>query len=67
MKVRAIDQFDNFKPGDELDLAPEYAKGVVEKGLAEFIDGEKAAAPTENKMADLLANKSKSGNKKQPD
>ena len=67
MKVRAIDQFDNFKPGDEPDLAPEYAKGVVEKGLAEFIDGEKAAASTENKMADPLTNKSKSGNKKQPD
>ena len=57
MKVRALDSFDNFRKGDEPDLPPKYAQEVVDLGLAERVDGEKAAPPTENKMAAPASNK----------
>lgn len=51
MKVKAIQPFDGFQIGDEPDLPPAYAQGVVKKGLA------KAMPEHQNKMADAADNK----------
>lgn len=60
MLVKALDNFDNVRRGDEVDLPPKYAEGVVAKGLAELVDeaSDKADADaTATKQAEAHANK----------
>ncbi len=48
---------DNILPGEEFDVSDDFARQLIEKGLATEMKGEKSAAPVENKMEDEPANK----------
>jgi len=66
-KVRALTNFDGHLKGAEVELPPEYAKAVVQKGLAEEVKekAEKAAPVVDNKMTDDPANKGGRGRRAQ--
>lgn len=57
-KVKALQNFDGFVMGDEIDLPPEYAKGVIDLGLASEVKQKSAPVP-ENKMSAEPENKTR--------
>ncbi len=66
-KVRALTNFDGHLKGAEVELPPEYAKAVIQKGLAEEVKEkvEKSAPAVDNKMVDGHANKGGRGRRAQ--
>lgn len=60
IKVRALQNFDDYTKGTEVELPPEYAKGVIYSGLAVAVGG-KAAPSHDNKMASEPENKTGRG------